>query len=171
MHELIDLWNRSGARTPSERTVVLTFDVVAFRSLVTLTESGKIAGLKYLTELDSPDLFTEFLCDPQAFGNFLGQHGKQPYSNVHAFHLQAVPDKVPYCIIHGYPAENGKENDTTRQTLLKLKDKLETEFAINVVGVAFDGDSCWSPMHTDFARLWRAALLNNPQAISPMGWG
>jgi Na+/phosphate symporter len=31
MHELIDLWNQSGARTASERTVVLAVDAVAFR--------------------------------------------------------------------------------------------------------------------------------------------
>jgi hypothetical protein len=169
--ELINLWDQSGARSRSERTVVLAVDAVAFRPLVTVTENGEVAGLKRLTQLDSPDLFTEFLRDPQAFSNFLQQHWKQAYSALHAFHIQPVNPKFPCCVIHVYPAENGKGNDDTRKTLLNLKTKLETEFGITVIGLAFDGDSCWSPLHAAFAEYWREWVRASPREIPRIPFG
>jgi hypothetical protein len=163
--ELIAVWNQSGATTPSERTVVLAVDAVAFRPLVTVTENGEVTGLKHLTQLENPDLFTEFLRDPHAFAHFLQQHWKQTYSNLHAFHIQPVNPKFPCCVIHVYPAENGKGNDQTRTTLLQLQNKLETEFAINVIGFAFDGDSCWAPFHAQFGDFWRAFLFKHPWMV------
>jgi hypothetical protein len=81
LHELIEPWNQAGAKTASERAVVLAVDAAAGHPLVTVTETGEVAGLNSLTQFDSPDLFTAFLMDPEAFSNF-PRHWKRAYSNV-----------------------------------------------------------------------------------------
>jgi hypothetical protein len=53
--------------------------------------------------------------------------------------------------MHVYPAENGKGNQETVQTLLRLKRILETEFRFRIVRLAFDGDSCFNPLHDKIA--------------------
>jgi hypothetical protein len=163
--ELIDLWEQSCRSTRHSRTVILAVDAVAFRPLVTITEDGEVGGLKHLKHLDDPDLFTEFLRDPESFSHFLEAHWKDAYSDLFAFQMQPVDPALPCCVIHVYPAENGKGNLQTVETLLALKERLEVDYAFSVVGLAFDGDSCFGRLHEEFANQWRAAILENPQVV------
>jgi hypothetical protein len=112
-----------------------------------------------LKRLDDRDLFTEFLRDPQAFSQFLEKHWKDAYSNLFVFHIQPVHPASPCSVIDAYPAENGKGNAETVTTLLNLKTWLEAQCGLRVMGLAFDGDSCFNTLHNDFAEQWRSTLL------------
>jgi hypothetical protein len=73
--ELISLLEKSRpANLFNHRTIILAFDIVAFRPNVTITEEGEVRGLKNLKRLDDPDLFTEFLRHPPDFAQFLQNH-------------------------------------------------------------------------------------------------
>jgi hypothetical protein len=50
-----------------DQTIILAVDAVAFRPNVTITEEGKVRGLRNLKRLDDSDRFTEFLKDPLDF--------------------------------------------------------------------------------------------------------
>jgi hypothetical protein len=65
-------------------------------------------------------------------------------------------------VIHVHPAENGKGNQETVQTLLRLKTISRLSFAS---GLAFDGDSCFNPLHDEFALQWRTILGGSPISI------
>jgi hypothetical protein len=166
--ELITIWEKSTPSiSSSHRDVILSVDAVAFRPLVTVSEDGEVHGLKNLTRLEDPDIFAHFLRDPPAFAHFLQTHWKQAYSNLFAFHLQPVDPDLPCCVIHVYPARNGKGNPETVRKLLELRDKLETQFGFKVRGLAFDGDSCWNGLHDAFADEWKTLLVNSPQGAFP----
>jgi hypothetical protein len=49
--------------------------------------------------------------------------------------------------------------------LLALKDKLETEFGFAVLGLAFDGDSCFNVLHEEFIRQWKSDLPKDIQFL------
>jgi hypothetical protein len=123
---LIQLREKSLPPNVSDGSIVLAVDAIAFRPLVTITEEGQIRGLKYLNRLDDEDIFTHFLRDSNALAEFLYEHWKGADSSLFAFHLQLTNPISPYSIIHVYPADNGKRNQETVQTLLRSKRSLET---------------------------------------------
>jgi hypothetical protein len=67
--------------------IILAVDTVAFRLLVTITKDGQVRGLKRLKKLQDDDLFIHFVRDPNALGEFLEQHWKEPDCNIFVFHI------------------------------------------------------------------------------------
>jgi hypothetical protein len=163
--ELIQVWEKSLPPNVSDRSIVLAVDVIPFRPVVTITEEGEIWGLKHLNRLDDEDIFTHLLRDPNAFAEFLHERWKDAHSSLFAFHIQPTNPISPRSIIHVYPAENGKGNQEIVQTLLRLKRILETEFRFPIVGLAFDGDSDFNPIHDEFALQWRTIFGRSPISI------
>jgi hypothetical protein len=78
-----------------------------------------------------------------------------------AFHIQPVDPGFPCSVIHVYPAENGKGNPQTVEKLMTLKNELETEFGFAVLGLVFDGDSCFNVVYEEFMRQWKPDLLRD----------
>jgi hypothetical protein len=158
--------SETGAQDLSDgRKAILTVDAVAFRSAVTITGNGEVKHLKHLKQLDNDDLFAPFLRNPKAFAEFLQQHWKDAYSDLFVFHIQPVNHAFPCTVIHVYSAENGKGNQITVQTLQQLRNILETQYQFQVVGLAFDGDSCFNGLHDDFASRWTRYLSNDPTHV------
>jgi hypothetical protein len=163
--ELMDLWREGIPEGVTGQSVVLAVDAVAFRPLVTISEEGKVCGLKHLDTLGDQDLFTHLLRDPVAFSNFLSDHWRNAYTNLFVYHLQPINPKLPCGVIHAYAAENGKGTAKTVETLQVLRGRLEGEFGLRVVGLAFDGDSAFHGLHDAFMREWRSVLGTSPQSI------
>jgi hypothetical protein len=74
VRELVNLWDQSNSDTAIDRPVVLSVDAVVFRPKVTIRSDGEVVGLDDLANLESPDLFEQFLLHPQKFIAFLRDH-------------------------------------------------------------------------------------------------
>jgi hypothetical protein len=85
VRELVNLWDQSSPDTAIERRVVLSVDAVAFRLKVMITSDGEAVGLDDLDNLESPDLFEQFLLHPQKFTEFLRDHWSKAYSSLLPF--------------------------------------------------------------------------------------
>jgi hypothetical protein len=72
--ELVERWNNSSLETQNDRRVVLSVDAVSFRPHVTIANDGSVGGLEDITQLDSPDLFEQYLRNPREFTAFLTKH-------------------------------------------------------------------------------------------------
>lgn len=62
--ELIRLWEQSSPETAMDRRIVLAVDAVAFRPRVTIGSDGEVDGLDDIKNLESPDLFDQYLLHP-----------------------------------------------------------------------------------------------------------
>jgi hypothetical protein len=71
MDELIRIWERANLGLDTDHRVILAVDAVSFRPSVVITEDGTIEGPVGSHSLESPNLFTQFAADPQAFMSFL----------------------------------------------------------------------------------------------------
>jgi hypothetical protein len=73
---LIDIWREANGISGSANSIsaILSIDVVAFRPTITIDESGKVEGLDGIHQLDTPDIFTQFVLSPCAFRDFVTQH-------------------------------------------------------------------------------------------------
>jgi hypothetical protein len=138
---------------------VLSVDAVAFRPVVTVDEGGRVRGFKGLNQLESPDLFSQFLTDPDAFVSFLRNHWRDAYSAMFVFQLQPVSPEYPCSILHVIPDVSGKGRPEIVDKLRELKADLEDRFGFKVVGLAFDGDSCFNPLHEEFRTRWTQKVL------------
>jgi hypothetical protein len=158
--ELIHLWRQAvppgGVGCP---VVLLSVDPVAFRPLISIHEDGHVERLKNMKELDSPDLFSQFISGPVAFLSFVKEHWDDAETALFAFQLQRLHPDDPCSIIHAMPATNGKGNREVVQKLLDLKDALEHQFDFFVVGMAFDGDSAFRTLHKNFRDNWRPLIM------------
>jgi hypothetical protein len=90
---------------------VLAIGAVAFRPVVTLNDTGEVHGLKSFEALESPDLFSQLLTNPNAFASFLKDHCHDIYSAMFVFQIQPVFPQYPCSIVHVLPAVNGKDTD------------------------------------------------------------
>jgi hypothetical protein len=70
--------------------VVLSVDGVSFRPRVTIADDGSVEGLEDIRQLESPDLFEQYLLSPKAFTAFLTKHYSAAYSAIFAFQIQPV---------------------------------------------------------------------------------
>jgi hypothetical protein len=163
--EVIALWMQTVPPEIPGREIVLAVDAVAFRPLVTITENGEIEGLKHLKRLDDKNLFEHFVLDPISFAQFLAEHWKDAYSALFAFHIQPLNPKLPCSVVHVYAAEHGKGGPETVETLMRLKSILEGQFGFQVVGLAFDGDSCFNSLHCGFRDRWKQLLKQSPTRV------
>jgi hypothetical protein len=76
MDSLINIWREANHIKENADPVpsILLVDAVAFRPNITINESGKAEGVNGIDHLESPDLFTQFVLDPDAFRRFLMEH-------------------------------------------------------------------------------------------------
>jgi hypothetical protein len=74
VRELVNLCDQSSPDTAIDCRVSLSVDAVAFRPKVTITSDGEVVALDDLNNLESPDLFEQFLLRPQKFTAFLRDH-------------------------------------------------------------------------------------------------
>jgi hypothetical protein len=155
---LVAKWNESHTDTDRDRRVVLSVDAVAFRPRVTVSSEGEVSGLEDISPLESTDLFEQFLVSPTKFTSFLQKHWKNAYSSLFAFQIQPLAQHLPCCIIHAWPHFSGQGDPKTVKRLLKLRAVLEQEHNFQVVGLAFDGDSCYNDLHWAFKAQYHALL-------------
>jgi hypothetical protein len=145
--------------------VILSVDAVAFRPLVTISETGEVKGFKSLNQLHNPGLFSQYLTNPQAFVSFLKDHWDDAYPAMIVLHMQPVSPDFPCSISHVIPEVKGKETAAIVAKLLELETILRTQFHCQVVGLAFDGDSCFNNRHDQFRRRWIAQILRDSMRI------
>jgi hypothetical protein len=86
--ELVAQWNASHPDTVNDRRVVLSVDAVSFRPSVTIADNGSVEGLEDIRQLESPDLFEQYLLSPKVFTAFMtawhwkGRFSAQVLSNL-----------------------------------------------------------------------------------------
>jgi hypothetical protein len=71
---LIDRWNNSNLEAMNDRRVVFSVDAVAFRPQITIRSDGEVEGLDDIKNLESRDLFDQYLLHPEKFTAFLREH-------------------------------------------------------------------------------------------------
>jgi hypothetical protein len=108
--ELVMRCNASHPDTASDHRVVLSVDAVSFRPRVTIADGGPVEGLEDIRQLESPDLFEQYLLSPKAFTAFLTKYWSAAYSAIFAFQIQPVLPSLSCCIVHAWPRRNGKGN-------------------------------------------------------------
>jgi hypothetical protein len=158
MDKVISVWEGANPRRPRPCPVVLACDAICFRPTVVVREDGKVEGLAHVKSLDTPDLFTQFLADPNAFMAFLKNHWKDAYSAFFAFQVQPLDPDLHCSLVHLLPRENGKGDDEIVAKLERLSKRLDEEFGFQVVAVAFDGDKAFNPLHAKYAAEWGARM-------------
>jgi hypothetical protein len=103
MGELLELWTDSMRSSINQEMtdarVVLSVDIVAFRPLVEVNQNRKIEGLKNLDPVESLDLFSQFLINPDEFVCFFKDHWDDAYSVMFVFKLQPVCSDYPFSIV------------------------------------------------------------------------
>jgi hypothetical protein len=83
-------------------------DAVAFRPNITLDESEKVEGVDGINHLESPDLFTHFVLDPDAFRGFLTEHFDRADTSLFVYQIQPIDPKFTCCLVHVAAAVSGK---------------------------------------------------------------
>jgi hypothetical protein len=143
----------------TDRHVILSVDAIAFRPMVTISDDGSVDGLKDLTDLDSPDLLTQFLSDPAAFSAFLREHWDSTYTALFVFQIQPLRPDLTCCVVHVIPAVSGRGNNETVEILHAGKSMLADRFGFLVRGFGFDGDSCLNAVHTELHHVWTMSMV------------
>jgi hypothetical protein len=135
----------------------LFVDAVAFKPLVTIREDGSVEGIADFDSLESPDLFSQLIANPTLFHQVFLSHWKEACSSLFVFHIQPVREQLTCYAIHALQVRNGKG---TPQTVCKLKQihELLTQRGFDIVGYAFNGDSCSDQLHKEFEKTWRLRL-------------
>jgi hypothetical protein len=75
-----------------------------------------------LDRLENPDLFSQFVANPEAFIQFLKRHWDEVYTSLFVYQLQPVNPNLPCSILHIIPALHGKATTQVIEKLLQLKD-------------------------------------------------
>jgi hypothetical protein len=112
--------------TANDRRAVLSGDAVSFRPRVTIADNGSVDGLEDIRQLESLDLFEQYLLGPKALTAFLTKHWSTASSAIFAFQIQPVLPSLPCCIVHAWPLRNGKGNEKVVTRLFDLQAILES---------------------------------------------
>jgi hypothetical protein len=71
------------------------------------------------------------------------------------FHLQPINPNLSCAIVSVVAVTSRKGNADVVEKLLGLKSVLESRYALDVISIAFDGDSCFEGLHSrTSADLW-----------------
>jgi hypothetical protein len=167
IRSVLDPWMQANQSLSSTTSVVLAVDAVAFRPLITVHENGTIDGLNEINDID-PDLFDKLVGQPQAFATFLREHWTHAYSSLFVFQIQPLDPRLHCGIIHVLPAINGKGTSEIVSRLFDLRKLLQTEFHMDVCGVAFDGDSCFNTTHQNYSQTWIRRMSDRSDSIPDM---
>jgi hypothetical protein len=158
LHNIIQTWELANPELCSDRRVALSVDAVFFRSSIAGTKNGKIEGLAGLPSLESHDIFTQFVSQPETFFSFLQDHWDEAYSAIFAFQIQLLHPESLCLVIHVVPATTGKGNETVVNKFISLGHRLQDDFGFHLAGLAFDGNSCFNSLHMDFERQWMSRI-------------
>jgi hypothetical protein len=125
---------------------------------------GKIDGFMTLDRLENLDLFSLFVANPEAFIQFLKKHWDEVYTSLFVSQLQTVNLNLPCSILYITPALHRKTTAQVIEKLLQLTDILTQDFRFSVGGFAFDGDSMFNSLHTEFEDNWTQHVsIENPE--------
>jgi hypothetical protein len=105
--------------------------------------------LENLSHLETPDLFSQFVTDPRQFYDFICKNWNSAYSSLFVHQVQPTVPNLTCCAIHCVATTNGKGNPATVAKLKEMAGILGTK-GFNILGYAFDGDSCFDPLHSGF---------------------
>jgi hypothetical protein len=64
------------------------------------------------------------------------------------FHLQPINPNLSCAIIHVVASTSGKGNTDVVEKLIGLKSILESRYALDVISIAFDGNSCFEGLYS-----------------------
>jgi hypothetical protein len=130
---------------------LLAVDAVPFRPTITVDEFKKMEGIQGTDHLEHENLSTQFMIDPAAFQDFVKENFDQAYTSLFVYQIQRLDRKLTYCVVYANPAVNGKGN---RETIVGLQSILEMvgSSIFKTIGYAFDGDSCFSGLQTEFRK-------------------
>jgi hypothetical protein len=118
--------------------------------VITLCEDANLHSLMTFDYLENPDLFRQFARNPEAFLQFLRNHWDEVYTLMSLYQLQHVNPAL-YCpAIHVIPIRHGKQTAQIVEKLLGLRDILNQRFGFHVAELAFDGDSSFNILHSEF---------------------
>jgi hypothetical protein len=148
--ELVVRWNNSSPETQNDRRVVLLVDAVSFRPGVTIASDGSVGGLEDIAQLESPDLFEQYLRNPKESTAFLAKHWSQAYSALFAFQIQPILPSMPCFTVHAWPHCNRMGCRKSLTVLFDLSEILERQFRFQVVALAFDVGSICNDLHRSF---------------------
>jgi hypothetical protein len=114
--------------------------------------------------LENPDLFSQFVINPEAFIQFLKKHWDKVYTSLFVYQLRPVNPNLPCAILHIIPALHGKATAQVIEKLLQLREILTQDLQFSVGGLAFDGNSMFSSLHTEFEDNWTQHVsIENPK--------
>jgi hypothetical protein len=119
----------------------------------TIYENGEIEGIKDFTKLPSSDLFTHFILHPRKFQEFIHQHWNAAYSSKFVYQIHPLSPELTCCVVHVVNARNGKVNQQTVEKLEEITEILDTK-GFQIIGSAFDADSCFRQLHCQFQQHW-----------------
>jgi hypothetical protein len=121
-------------------------------------------GIITLDRLENPALFSQSVANPEAFSQFLKKHLDEVYTSLFVYQLQSVNPNLPCSILHIISALHGKATAQVIEKLLQLRDILTEDFGSSVGGFAFDGDSMFNSLHTEFEDNWTQHVsIENPE--------
>jgi hypothetical protein len=163
MDSLIDIWREANHIEGNSDPVpsILSVDAVVFRPNIMIDESGKVEGVDGINPLESPDLFTQFVLDRDAFRGFLAEHFDRAYTSLFVYQIQPINPKFTCCSVHVAAAISGKGTEITVAT----RESIARDFnnsVFSVLGYAFDGDSCFGRLHDGFQSAWEEQLSSGP---------
>jgi hypothetical protein len=81
-------------------------------------------GLDDIKQLESLDLFEQFLLNPQEFAAFLRKCWSRTYSALFVFQIQPLLSDLPCCVIHVWQHCNEKKDANIVQHLQDLQNEL-----------------------------------------------
>jgi predicted transposase YbfD/YdcC len=154
--ELLRVWslsNRVNLETSHPIQEILSVDAVSIRPMITIYEKGEIESIEDFTKFTSLDLFIQFVLHPRKFQEFIHQHWDAEYSSLFVHQVHPLSPELPYCAVHVVNARNGKGNQQTVEKLEEITEILDTK-GFQIMGSAFDGDSCFNQLHCQFQQHW-----------------
>jgi hypothetical protein len=125
--ELLTIWSLSNPvtlDTNHQIEAILAVDSVAIRAVITIYENGEIEGIDDVSNLTSPDMFTQFVAHPIKFHEFLFQYWDAAYSSLFVYQFQPLAPELACCAVHVVKATNDKGNEQTVGNLRKLQKSL-----------------------------------------------
>jgi hypothetical protein len=147
------LSNRVNLETSHPIQVILSVDAVSIPPMITICENGEIESIEDFAKLTSPGHFTQFVLHPRKFQEFIQQHGDAVYSSLFVYQVQPLSPEFTCCAVHIANARNGKGNQQTVEKLEEITEILDAK-GFQVIGSAFDGDSCLNQLHCQFQQHW-----------------
>jgi hypothetical protein len=106
---------------------------------------------------------------PHLFQDFIVRHWNEAYWALFVCQVQPISHQFTRRAVHVIQAVNGKG---TPEIVIKLErtKNLLSQNCFDIVGYAFDGDSCYNRLHRQFQESWRCQSreLQDPHGLFDM---